>query len=123
LKKLDAELGSIHEKIAARLKPFTGRTMFVFHPAFGYFADCYGLHQEAVQMGGKQPSLKQLQELVHRAQAAKVKAVFIQPQFDPRSAESIAQAIGGKAIQLNDMSKDVLANLEEIAAKVEQSMK
>jgi zinc transport system substrate-binding protein len=123
LKKLDGELDSTHEKIAHRMKPFAGRVIFVFHPAFGYFADCYGLQQEAVQIGGKQPSMKQLQQLVHRAEKAKVKVVFVQPQFDPRSADTIAEAIGGKAMPLNDMSKDVLANLEEIAKKVEQSMK
>ena len=122
-KKFDAELDALHEKIAKRLKPFAGRTIFVFHPAFGYFTDCYGLKQEAVQMGGKQPSLKQLQELVHRAEAARIKTVFVQPQFDPRSAQTVAQAIGGAAAPLNDMSKDVLANLEEIAEKVEKSMK
>jgi zinc transport system substrate-binding protein len=123
LKKLEAEIDAVHEKIARRMKPFAGRTVFVFHPAFGYFTACYGLKQEAVQLGGKQPSLKQLQELMHRAKEAEIKAIFVQPQFDPRSAETIAQAVGGKAVPLNDMSKDVLANLEEIADKLEASMK
>jgi zinc transport system substrate-binding protein len=123
LKKLGAELDSIHEKIAQRMKPFAGRTLFVFHPAFGYFTDCFGLKQEAVEVGGKQPSLRQLRQLMQRAEAAKTKVVFVQPQFDPRSAETVAQAIGGRAVPLNDMSKDVLANLEEIAEKVEQSLK
>ena len=123
LRKLDAELDALHEKIAKRMKPFAGRAIYVFHPAFGYFADCYGLKQEAVQVGGKQPSPKQLRQLIHRAQAAKVKAIFVQPQFDPHAAETIAQAIGGKVVPLNDMSKDVLANLEDISEKVEQGMK
>jgi zinc transport system substrate-binding protein len=120
LKKLDAEIDSLHEKLAQKLKPFAGRPIYVFHPAFGYFADCYDLKQTAIQLGGKQPSLKQLRQFVHQAEADKVKTIFIQPQFDPHSAESVAQAIGGKAETLNDMSKDVLANLEEIADKVER---
>jgi zinc transport system substrate-binding protein len=122
LKKLDAELDEIQKKIAQRMKPFAGGTIYVFHPAFGYFTDCYGLKQEAIQTGGKQPSLKQLQQLVHRAEADKVKVIFVQPQFDPRSAQAIAQAIGGKAVPLNDMSQDVLGNVEEIAEKVEQGL-
>lgn len=123
LKKLEAELDALHDNIAARMKPFAGRAMYVFHPAFGYFADCYALKQEAVQSEGRQPSLKQLRELIQRAKAAKAKTVFIQPQFDPRSAQTVAQAIGGKALPLNDLSKDVLANLREIAEKVEIAMK
>jgi zinc transport system substrate-binding protein len=123
LKKLEKEIDAIHEKIARRLKPFAGRTMVVFHPAFGYFTDCFGLKQEAVEVGGKQPSLRQLQQLIHQANAAKAKVVFVQPQFDPRSAQAVAQAIGGRAVPLNDMSKDVLANLEELAEKVAEGMK
>jgi zinc transport system substrate-binding protein len=123
LRKLNAELDALHKKIAKRMEPFAGRAIYVFHPAFGYFAACYGLRQEAIQVGGKQPSLKQLQQLVERAETDKVKVVFVQPQFDPRSAQTVAQAIGGKAAPLNDMSKDVLANLEEIAGKLEQGMK
>jgi zinc transport system substrate-binding protein len=123
LKKLESELDALHENIAQRMKPFAGRAMYVFHPAFGYFADCYGLKQEAIQVGGKQPTLKQLQQLIHRAKAVKAKTVFFQPQFEPRSAQTVAQAIGGKAEPLNDMLKDVLANLREIAEKIEIAMK
>jgi zinc transport system substrate-binding protein len=121
--RLDADLAALDARIAARIKPFAGRIMFVFHPAFGYFADRYGLKQKAIQAGGKQPSLMQLQKLIHEAKAAKAKTVFVQPQFDPRSAAAVADAIGGKAVPLNDMSKDVFANLEEIAGKVEQGLR
>jgi zinc transport system substrate-binding protein len=123
LKRLEDEIDAIHEKMARRLQPFAGRTMIVFHPAFGYFTDCFRLKQAAVEVGGKQPSLRQLQQLIHQAEAAKTNVVFVQPQFDPRSAQTIAQVIGGRAVPLNDMSKHVLANLEEIAEKVEQGMK
>jgi zinc transport system substrate-binding protein len=123
VKRLQADLDALDAKIAARMKSLAGRTLFVFHPAFGYFTDRYGLKQEAIQAGGKQPSLMQLQKLIHEARSTKAKVVFVQPQFDPRSAAAVAEAIGGKAIPLNDMSKDVLANLEEIAQKVEAGMK
>jgi zinc transport system substrate-binding protein len=123
LKKLDAEIDVLHEKICKRMKPFAGRAFYVFHPAFGYFADCYGLKQSAVQVGGKQPSPKQLRGLIHQARAAKTKVIFVQPQFDPHSARTIAEAIGGKVVTLNDMSPDVLANLEEIAVKIETAFK
>jgi zinc transport system substrate-binding protein len=122
-KKFEADLDALNEKIAKRMKPFAGRSFFVYHPAFAYFAENFGLKQEAVQLGGKQPTLKQLEQLLRRAESAKAKVIFIQPQFDPRSAENIAQKIGGKVVPMNDMSKDVLANLQEIAEKIEQGMK
>jgi zinc transport system substrate-binding protein len=122
LLKLEKDLDALQEKIAQRLKPFAGHTMYVFHPAFGYFADCYGLKQEAVQVGGKQPSPKQLRQLIHQAQEAKVKVIFVQPQFDSHCVDTIAESIGGKVVPLNDMSKDVLANLLDISENVKKGM-
>jgi zinc transport system substrate-binding protein len=122
-KKLDADIDALNDKLAKRIKPFAGRSFFVYHPAFAYFGESFGLKQDAVQLGGKQPTLKQLEQLLRRAESEKANAVFIQPQFDPRSAENIAQKIGAKVVPMNDMSKDVLANLEEIAEKIEQAMK
>ena len=58
--KLSAELDALDARIAKSLASLKGRTFFVFHPAFGYFAAAYGMHQEAVETGGKSPSLKDI---------------------------------------------------------------
>ena len=50
--------------LARRLAPFRGRTFYVFHPAFGYLAEAYGLKQKAVQIEGRSPSPKHLGDLV-----------------------------------------------------------
>jgi len=118
LKKLDAT----DERIKQMLAPFKGRSFFVFHPAFGRFAEAYGLKQEAVEVEGKTPAPRQLAEMIRKARADKAKVVFIQPQFDPRSARAIAEAIGGQVAPLDDLAKDVLKNLEDIAQKIRSSM-
>jgi len=109
------EVDSVDAGIIRILQPFKGGHFYVFHPSFGYFADAYGLHQEAVEIGGKSPSIKQLNELVTKAKSENVRIIFVQPQFDQRSAKSVADAIGGAVIPLDPMKKDVLRNLEEIA--------
>ena len=38
------------------LAPYRGHSFYVFHPGFGYFADAYGLRQEAVEAGGHSPT-------------------------------------------------------------------
>ncbi len=121
LAQLDADLDAVDAKIRRELKPFEGRSFFVFHPAFGYFADCYRLKQEAVEAGGKQPSPRQLRELVEKARSSGASVIFVQPQFDSRSAQIVADAIDGRITTINDMDKNVLANLQDIAEKIKKS--
>lgn len=104
------------------LAPFSGRSFYVFHPAFGYFADAYGLKQEAVELEGKSPTPRRLAALIKKAKAENVRIIFVQPQFDPKSAETIATAIGGAVVPMDSLPHDVLANLEEMAAKIEKAL-
>ena len=119
LKKLD----STDERVKKMLAPFKGRSFFVFHPAFGRFAEAYGLKQVAVEVEGKTPAPKQLQEMIRKARADKAKVIFIEPQFDPRSARAVAEAIGGQVVPLDDLAKDVLGNLVNIAYDVSSALK
>ncbi len=123
LARLDRELDAVDAKIRLKLKPYAGRWFLVFHPAFGYFADCYHLKQEAIETEGKQPTPKQLRELIQKAKADGVRVIFLQPQFDRHSAQVVADAIGGRIVLINDMEKDIIANLQDIAEKIAQSMK
>ncbi len=113
-----ADLDRVHAQLAAALAPLKGRELFVFHPAFGYFTDAYGLRQVPVEIEGKEPTARQLQALVARARAANVKVIFVQPQFAKKAAQTVAEAIGGVVVPLDDLARDYLKNLEDIAGKV-----
>jgi len=121
LAALVERIDAAHRRIERTMAPYRGRTFFVFHPGFGYFADAYGLKEEAIEAAGRSPSPKQLQTLIERARAEGVKTVFVQPQFDPHGARAIAEAIGGETVPIDGLAKDVLHNLEDIAAKIERS--
>ncbi|MEN8190132.1 MAG: hypothetical protein ABFS19_09820, partial [Thermodesulfobacteriota bacterium] len=49
------------------------------------------------------------------------RTIFTQPQFDPKSGEAIARAIGGQVVPLNPLAEDVMANIAGIAEKIELS--
>ncbi|MDY0167873.1 MAG: zinc ABC transporter substrate-binding protein [Thermoguttaceae bacterium] len=120
LSKLQTRLEEVEAEMAAKLKHYRGRAFYVFHPAFGYFADACGLRQVAVEMEGKSPSPRQLRTLIARAKAEDVKVIFVQPQFDQRSAQSIAAAIGGSVVVIDPLWKNVVENLVEIAAQLQR---
>lgn len=115
-------LRDLHTTIGATLAPFKGRKVYVFHPAFGYFTAAYGLEQQAVETGGKSPSPRQIRTLIQQAITDKVKVLFVQPQFDPKSAQAIARAIGGKVVALDHMQYDPVANLTSMATQIESAL-
>ena len=117
LKDFQNDLDQINARIAKVLAPLKGKVVFVFHPAYGYFTDRYGLKQVAVETGGKEPSAKQLANLIDKARHAKVKVIFVQPQFDRKNAQAIAKAIGGAVVSLDPLSADYLKNLDEMATR------
>ena len=123
LSSLDRRLDTLDQQVKRRLALYRGRTFYVFHPGFAYFANAYGLKEEAVQVGGQMPSAKQYQALIERAKAEGVKTVFVQPEFDPQRAQGVADALGGQVVQINGLAENVIADIEDIAVKVEKAMR
>ncbi len=120
-RRLVAEFDRLDRRIGRLLGPLRGRSLFVFHPAYGYFAAAYGLVQVAVQTGGKEPSARQLARLIERARRAKARVIFVQPQYSRKSAELVAEAIGGAVVELDPLAPDVLDTLRQVAERVAQA--
>jgi zinc transport system substrate-binding protein len=112
------ELEALDRRLTERLAPVRGRAFLVYHPAFGYFADDYGLIQKPIEVEGKPPSASQLARIISEAKSAGVKVVFVEPQFSPKAAESVAAAIGGAVVRIDPIAKDYAANLERIAGEL-----
>ena len=89
----------------------------VFHPAWGYFAEAYGLRQIPIEIEGKEPKPAQLRRLIEYAREKGVKVVFVQPQFSTKSAKVIAEAIGGQVVFADPLAPDWSRNLQEQAKK------
>ena len=115
---LDAEIRSALSGL-----PKNRRTFLVFHPSWGYFAKSYGLTQEAVENEGKEPGPKELAHIVAEAKKDGIKVVFIQPQFSARTAQAIAEAIGGQVTAADPLAADWAGNLREVAKVFRAAMK
>lgn len=122
LKQTTDSLAQLHRDIAAMLAPFKGASFYVFHPSFGYFAKEYGLQQEAVEISGKSPTPKQISALIAKAREDKVRIIFVQPQFDSKSATAVARAIGGVVEPLDALAEDIPANLRTMALQIKKSL-
>ncbi len=94
------------------------RPFMVFHPAWGYFADAYGLEQMPVEIEGKEPKARDLDGLIKKAKELGVKVIFVQPQYSPKSAQTIAEAVGAALVQADDLAPAWEENLRRVAGQI-----
>lgn len=109
------------ESLKTALAPLKGRPVYVFHPAFGYFLDEYGIIQEAVETGGKEPTQKALAELIAKAKEDGAKVIFVQAQFPSSAAKTVADAIGGVVQPIDPLAPDWLENIGRIGEALKQA--
>ena len=93
------------------LAPLYGRSVFVYHPSFGYFLDEFGIHQEAVETGGKEPTPRQLNQLMEMIIEENPAAIFVQAQFPVNAARTLAAAANAQVIELDPLAEDWLENI------------
>ncbi|MCH9813764.1 MAG: zinc ABC transporter substrate-binding protein [Epsilonproteobacteria bacterium] len=113
------ELEKISLDIQSRLKDIKQKEFIVFHPAFGYFANAFGLKQIAIEKEGKEPSVKYIKRIIDFAHEHKIKTIFVAPQFSQKSAKQIAKRINGQVKSINPLSRDWDKNILDIAKSFE----
>ena len=94
----------------------------VFHPAWGYFADTYGLKQIPIEVAGKEPGARTLAQIIATGRRAQVKVIFVQTQFSRRTAETIAEALGARVVAVDPLAEDYLNNLRRVAGQFAAAM-
>jgi zinc transport system substrate-binding protein len=117
-----ADIDRLFDKLLSELKPLRGKTIYVYHPSFGYFLDAFGIVQEAVETGGKEPTQKDLAKLAARAKKDGAKVIFVQAQFPTAAATTLAKAIGGVVQPLDALAPDWLANMERMGDALKKAV-
>ena len=105
---LDAELGD-------QLAPVRGGRFLVLHPAWGHFAQHYGLEQVAVERHGKLPGPHQLATLIDEARDAGHQSIIVVPQTDPQRAQGVADALGARVVALDPLAPNWPSSMRDIA--------
>lgn len=87
------ELGALDAAVRDRLTALPGRAFMVHHPAWGHFAEAYGLIQIAVETDGKEPGPRRLAQVIEEGRSAGVTVMLIQEQSSDDSARVVADAL------------------------------
>jgi len=110
-----ADIDALEADIQAALAELETNAFIVFHPAWGYFARDFGLEQIPVEVGGQEPSARELANLIEFAKAEQIQIVFAQPEFSTEDAETIAREIGGDVVLVSPLAADWMANMRQVA--------
>lgn len=104
--RLVLSLDSLDAALREMLASLPSRTFVIAHPALTQFAHDYGLTQLAIEQDGKEPSARDMQQMVEKARSERVKVVFVQKEFPDQAAQMVAEQIGARIVGINPLSAD-----------------
>ncbi|MGY3258822.1 zinc transport system substrate-binding protein [Pseudomonas sp. NFPP07] len=102
-KAFDQRLDALDARLKARLAPIAGKPYFVFHEAFDYFEDAYGLkHAGVFSVAAEvQPGAQHVAAMRTRLQQVGKTCVFSEPPLRPRLAETLVAGLPVKLAELD----------------------
>lgn len=107
--KAKAELERLDEALRAQLAPIQAKGYMVYHDAYRYFEQHYGLSSlGAITLNPEQPlGAARLQRLRERIRHQGAICLFVEPQFSPRLGERLAESTGLRLGQLDPIGADI----------------
>ena len=119
---LKAEIKKVNDEVAAQLKDVEGKSFVVHHPAFGYFAERFGLKQLPLEVEGKEPGAVNMAKVIDFIKKNNAKAVFMQAQIPDSVIKSIAEETKVRVITLDPLKENVLENIKETASEIKGAL-
>ncbi|MDM8189579.1 zinc ABC transporter substrate-binding protein [Pseudomonas koreensis] len=102
-KAFDERLDALDQRLKKRLANVEGKLYFVFHEAFDYFEDAYGLKHAGVfaVAAEVQPGAQHVAAMRKRLQEVGKTCVFSEPPLRPRLAETLVAGLPVKLAELD----------------------
>ena len=103
LKGFNQRLDALDGRLKSRLAGVAGKPYFVFHEAFDYFEDHYGLKHAGVfaVAAEVQPGAQHVAAMRNRLQTVGKTCVFSEPPLRPRLAETLVAGLPVKLAELD----------------------
>jgi zinc transport system substrate-binding protein len=97
------KLVNLNQKMHLALDGVKNRNIVTFHEAFPYFAQEFKLNIAAVieREPGSEPSPQELKDTIKVIRDSQIKALFAEPQYSMKAAETIARETGAKVYTLD----------------------
>lgn len=117
------ELKALDEELNHTLAAKASKIFIVHHPAWTYFARDYNLVQVPLLENEKEPGPKYLGSIIDLAKGNNITVVFVEPQYNPKSAEVIAREMKASVEVLDPLAENYLQNMRYAGEKIAKSLK
>jgi manganese/iron transport system substrate-binding protein len=132
---LDARLAGLTSSIRRQIAtiPPANRNMIVFHNAWLYYNARFGLRTLGAieEVPGSEPSAGHLAQLIDLARAAHVRAIFAEPEYNPKLVNAVARSAGiptvatlyDDSVGTSPQTRDYISMLETDTATIVQALR
>jgi len=109
LKAFDERMEQLDARLKQRIDPLKGKPFFVFHEAFDYFEEAYGLRHTGVfaVSADVQPGARHVASMRAQLQKAGPSCIFSEPPLRPRLADTLSQGLPVRLAELDDLGVGV----------------
>jgi zinc transport system substrate-binding protein len=116
------KLRSLDQEFNRTFSNKTKKTFIVDHPAWSYFARDYGLMQIPLMENEQEPGPRYLAQIVDLARNENITTIFVEPEFNPKSAEVISREMNATVVSLDPLAGDYLENMRYSGQKIADSL-
>jgi zinc transport system substrate-binding protein len=115
LEKLLEEIRQTDTEVRKILANIPSRTFITIHPSLTCFAGAYNLTQLSIEKEGKEPTPKELQELIARSREHGPYPILVQKQFSKNQAEIIQKETCARMVSINPLGYNWSEEMKNIA--------
>lgn len=107
--QMDERLQELSATLSAQLAPAAGQPFIVFHDAYHYFEDRFGLKAAGtITINPEVPaSAKRVAEVQDKVRDLKAKCVFSEPQFEPKIVNVVLDGTGASTAVLDPLGAEI----------------
>jgi len=132
---LDLRLDALNARVVKQIAtiPPANRNMIVYHNAWLYYNRRFGLRTlgEIEEVPGSEPSAAHLAQLIDTARALHVRAIFAEPEYNPKLVNTVAHSAGiplvavlyDDSVGTSPQTRDYLSMLETDTATIVNALR
>lgn len=109
------QMGVLKLSLAERLRQAGVKTILVYHPAWGHFAETFGLEQVAIEAHGQTPGARHLDAVSEKVKQQGLKVMLVQSETERRRIAAFAAKLGLRIAIVYPLAEDVVGAIRATA--------
>ncbi len=102
---------ALKQSLSERLRLAGVKTILVYHPAWGHFAEAFGLEQVAIETHGQTPGARHLDSVSEKVKQQGVKVMLVQSETERRRIAAFAEKLGLRIAVVYPLAEDVVGTM------------